>query len=103
MPSRSAAGRRYDVQRQDHMRAQLERILAAPNFSRNVYEIASKSFEVIWRTRPRNTGGGSAPPSCHPHPGSCQRWTPLRASQAALDSAAVTPGLYQGEAMQGML
>jgi aminopeptidase N len=37
--------RRYDAQRQAHMRAQLERILAAPKLSRDVYEIASKSLK----------------------------------------------------------
>jgi aminopeptidase N len=37
--------RRYDATRQGHMRAQLERILAAPNLSRDVYEIASKSLK----------------------------------------------------------
>jgi aminopeptidase N len=37
--------RRYDPIRQDHMRAQLERILAAPHLSRDVYEIASKSLK----------------------------------------------------------
>jgi aminopeptidase N len=36
--------RRYDVKRQEHMRAQLERILAADGLSRDVYEIASKSL-----------------------------------------------------------
>ena len=34
--------RRYDAARQDHMRAQLERILATPKLSRDVFEIASK-------------------------------------------------------------
>jgi aminopeptidase N len=38
--------RRYDAKRQDHMRAQLERILATPNLSRDVYEIASKSLKA---------------------------------------------------------
>jgi aminopeptidase N len=38
--------RRYDVRRQEHMRAQLERILAAPTLSRDLYEITSKSLEV---------------------------------------------------------
>ena len=37
--------RRYDAQRQDHMRAQLERILATAGLSRDVYEIASKSLK----------------------------------------------------------
>jgi aminopeptidase N len=37
--------RRYDAARQDHMRGQLERILAAPKLSRDVYEIASKSLK----------------------------------------------------------
>jgi aminopeptidase N len=37
--------RRYDPARQGHMRAQLERILAAPQLSRDVYEIASKSLK----------------------------------------------------------
>jgi aminopeptidase N len=36
--------RRYDARRQEHMRAQLERILAAGGLSRDVYEIASKSL-----------------------------------------------------------
>ena len=36
--------RRYDPARQDHMRKELERILATPNLSRDVYEIASKSL-----------------------------------------------------------
>jgi aminopeptidase N len=36
--------RRYDAKRQEHMRAQLERILAADGLSRDVYEIASKSL-----------------------------------------------------------
>jgi aminopeptidase N len=36
--------RRYDANRQDHMRAQLERILATEGLSRDVYEIASKSL-----------------------------------------------------------
>jgi aminopeptidase N len=36
--------RRYDPDRQAKMRAQLEHILAAPNLSRDVYEIASKSL-----------------------------------------------------------
>jgi aminopeptidase N len=37
--------RRYDRARQDLMRAQLERMLAAPKLSRDVYEIASKSLK----------------------------------------------------------
>ena len=37
--------RRYDAQRQAKMRTQLERILAAPKLSRDVYEIASKSLQ----------------------------------------------------------
>ncbi len=37
--------RRYDPKRQDRMRTQLERILAAPKLSRDVYEIASKSLQ----------------------------------------------------------
>jgi aminopeptidase N len=37
--------RRYDPKRQDQMRAELERILAAPKLSRDVYEIASKSLQ----------------------------------------------------------
>ena len=37
--------RRYDPPRQALMRSQLERILAAPNLSRDVYEIASKSLK----------------------------------------------------------
>jgi aminopeptidase N len=37
--------RRYDATRQDKMRAQLERILAAPRLSRDLYEIASKSLQ----------------------------------------------------------
>jgi aminopeptidase N len=36
--------RRHDAQRQEHMRAQLERILATAGLSRDVYEIASKSL-----------------------------------------------------------
>ncbi|MGH6885665.1 MAG: DUF3458 domain-containing protein, partial [Geminicoccales bacterium] len=36
--------RRYDPARSERMRAQLERILAAPGLSRDVYEIASKSL-----------------------------------------------------------
>ena len=37
--------RRYDRSRQAQMRAELERILAAPRLSRDVFEIASKSLE----------------------------------------------------------
>ncbi len=37
--------RRYDAGRQAQMRAQLERILAAPKLSRDVYEIATKSLQ----------------------------------------------------------
>jgi aminopeptidase N len=37
--------RRYDAGRQAQMRAELERILAAPKLSRDVYEIASKSLQ----------------------------------------------------------
>jgi aminopeptidase N len=37
--------RRYDAKRQNLMRAQLERILAAPKLSRDVYEIATKSLQ----------------------------------------------------------
>jgi aminopeptidase N len=37
--------RRHDLPRQSLMRSQLERILAAPNLSRDVYEIASKSLK----------------------------------------------------------
>ena len=37
--------RRYDPTRQDHMRRELERILAAEGLSRDVYEIASKSLK----------------------------------------------------------
>ncbi len=37
--------RRYDTGRQNQMRAHLERILAAPTLSRDVYEIASKSLQ----------------------------------------------------------
>jgi aminopeptidase N len=37
--------RRYDAQRQEHMRAQLERILATAGLSRDVYEIVSKSLK----------------------------------------------------------
>ena len=37
--------RRYDPKRQDQMRTELERILAAPKLSRDVYEIASKSLQ----------------------------------------------------------
>ncbi len=36
--------RRYDEGRRGLMRAQLERVLAAPNLSRDVYEIASKTL-----------------------------------------------------------
>jgi aminopeptidase N len=36
--------RKYDEERQKMMRAQLERIVAAPGISRDVYEIASKSL-----------------------------------------------------------
>jgi aminopeptidase N len=36
--------RRFDAGRQEKMKAQLERILAAPKLSRDVYEIASKSL-----------------------------------------------------------
>jgi aminopeptidase N len=37
--------RRHDAGRQDLMRAQLERILATPNLSRDTFEIASKSMK----------------------------------------------------------
>ena len=37
--------RRYDARRRARMQAQLERILAAPKLSRDVYEIASKSLQ----------------------------------------------------------
>jgi aminopeptidase N len=37
--------RRYDAARQELMRAALERMLATPNLSRDVYEIASKSLK----------------------------------------------------------
>ncbi len=37
--------RRYDPKRQARMQTQLERILAAPKLSRDVYEIASKSLQ----------------------------------------------------------
>jgi aminopeptidase N len=37
--------RRYDPARQTLMRAQLERILARPKLSRDLYEIASKSLQ----------------------------------------------------------
>ena len=37
--------RRYDAARQELMRAQLERILAAPSLSRDSFEIASKSLQ----------------------------------------------------------
>ena len=37
--------RRYDATRQDHMRGQLERILATEGLSRDVYEIAIKSLK----------------------------------------------------------
>ena len=36
--------RRYDAGRQELMRAELERVLAAPGLSRASYEIASKSL-----------------------------------------------------------
>jgi aminopeptidase N len=39
-----ARWRAYDEGRQAHMRAQLQRILAAPDLSRDVYEIAAKSL-----------------------------------------------------------
>jgi aminopeptidase N len=39
-----ARWRRYDSARQDLMKAQLERVLAAPEVSKDVYEIASKSL-----------------------------------------------------------
>jgi len=41
-----ARWRRYDELRQGLMREQLQRILAVPRISRDVYEIASKSLEV---------------------------------------------------------
>lgn len=37
--------RRFDVGRQEKMKAELRRVLAKPNLSRDVYEIASKSLE----------------------------------------------------------
>jgi len=37
--------RRYDAARQERMRAELERILAAPKLSRDVFEIATKSLQ----------------------------------------------------------
>jgi len=36
--------RRYDERRRGLMRAQLERVVASPDLSRDVYEIASKSL-----------------------------------------------------------
>ena len=44
-PSRSAAGGATTPAARTLMRAQLERILAAPNLSRDVFEIASKSLQ----------------------------------------------------------
>jgi len=41
-----ARWRRYDETRQRLMRGQLQRVLAAPRVSRDVYEVASKSLEV---------------------------------------------------------
>ena len=38
--------RRYDVNRQALMKAQLERIIANENVSKDVYEVASKSLNV---------------------------------------------------------
>jgi aminopeptidase N len=38
------AWRRHNTARQDLMRQQLERVLAAPNLSKNTYEMASKSL-----------------------------------------------------------
>jgi aminopeptidase N len=40
-----ARWRRYDQGRQAHLRAQLERVLARPGLSRDVYEVVSKSLE----------------------------------------------------------
>lgn len=37
--------RRFDAGRQEKMKAELRRVLAKPNLSRDVYEIASKSLE----------------------------------------------------------
>jgi aminopeptidase N len=37
--------RRYDAGRQEHMKAQLERILSSPSLSRDSFEIASKSLK----------------------------------------------------------
>ncbi len=37
--------RRFDEGRQAHMKGQLERILAKPGLSRDIYEIASKSLK----------------------------------------------------------
>ena len=38
--------RRYDTNRQTLMKAQLERIIATENVSKDVYEVASKSLAV---------------------------------------------------------
>ena len=38
--------RRYDANRQALMKAQLERIIATENVSKDVYEVASKSLTV---------------------------------------------------------
>ena len=43
-PVRQRSGRQYDSTRQQGMRKQLERILAAPELSPDVYEIAAKSL-----------------------------------------------------------
>ena len=40
-----ARWRRYDPARQALMRGELERVLARPGISRDVFEIASKSLE----------------------------------------------------------
>jgi aminopeptidase N len=44
--------RRYDAGRQNLMRAQLERILAAPELSPNTYEMVSKSLGSDHETVP---------------------------------------------------
>ncbi len=38
---------RYDTRRQALMRAELERVVASPGLSRDVYEIASKSLASV--------------------------------------------------------
>jgi len=45
LTARLSRGRRYDAQRRQLMRAQLERIVAVKSLSRDVYEVASKSLQ----------------------------------------------------------